>query len=345
MTGTAAQTKRRNELAHRYLTEGATPPRRAAAIGLGLFIGCLPVYGLHLPLCLLVGWAFGLNRLKLYLAANISNPVLSPLLVFTAVQVAGRLRHGHFYALSLDTFGRSSPWQFGTDLLWGSALLGIGLGTIGFLVTYKMKRRFALSLDEARLVDETAKRYLPFGIFRWWRADRRLHREPAYREIALGRVVPLEGALLDVACGWGLLLASIGTQRALEGKPTPALLGIEKEAGAHSIASQALDGEATIVQEEASTAVFPRCRVLVLLDDRDRFAFEHERKLFVEKAAGCIEEGGVILIRPRDGEGERWRGLLSTLGLATDEVRIPGGRDLLRARKPGAPRADALTPS
>ena len=40
-------------------TEGAGPGREAAAIGLGVFVGCLPVFGFHLLLCWAIGWCLG----------------------------------------------------------------------------------------------------------------------------------------------------------------------------------------------------------------------------------------------------------------------------------------------
>ena len=69
-------------------TEASGPGREAVAVGLGVFIGCLPFYGFHLLMCLAAGWLLRLNRLKLYVAANISNPLMAPLLIL--VGAAGR---------------------------------------------------------------------------------------------------------------------------------------------------------------------------------------------------------------------------------------------------------------
>ena len=56
-------------------TEASGPGRDAAALGVGVLIGCSPFYGFHLLLVWSVGWLLRLNRLKMYLAANISNPL------------------------------------------------------------------------------------------------------------------------------------------------------------------------------------------------------------------------------------------------------------------------------
>ena len=40
----------------RLRTEGAGAARETAAVSLGVFIGCLPLYGLHLLICWTLGW-------------------------------------------------------------------------------------------------------------------------------------------------------------------------------------------------------------------------------------------------------------------------------------------------
>ncbi len=80
--------------------EASGPGREAAAVGLGVFIGALPVYGLHLLLCLAAGWLLRLNRLKLYVAANISNPLMAPLLILSEIQAGALARRGELQALT-----------------------------------------------------------------------------------------------------------------------------------------------------------------------------------------------------------------------------------------------------
>ena len=101
-------------------TEGQGRVREACAIGVGLFIGCMPFYGFHLLLCWMVGRLLGLNRLKVYLAANVSNPIVAPLLVFVELQTGAWIRTGSFLALTLETARTITPWQFGAHLLVGS---------------------------------------------------------------------------------------------------------------------------------------------------------------------------------------------------------------------------------
>ena len=117
-------------------TEGQGPGREACAIGVGLFIGCSPFYGFHLLLSWVCGRLLGLNRLKMYLAANISNPIVAPVLLFAEIQTGTWLRTGSFLALTLQTIKAITPWQFGADLLLGSTVIGSVLGCAGGLATY-----------------------------------------------------------------------------------------------------------------------------------------------------------------------------------------------------------------
>ena len=106
-------------------TEGGSRGQEAWAIGLGLAVGFSPFIGLHLGMCIALGWLFGLNRLKLYLAANLVNPLIMPGVLFAEVQLGSWLRSGDTYALSMDAFSFMDPWHFGLDLLLGGMVLSI----------------------------------------------------------------------------------------------------------------------------------------------------------------------------------------------------------------------------
>lgn len=115
--------------------EGEGRGREAWAIGLGLFIGSSPLLGFHLGLCIVVGWVFGLNRLKLYLAASLVGLVL-PTVLFVEVQAGALLRRGVTYPLSLSAFSSLDPWLFGLDLALGSLVVGGAIGGVGGLLTF-----------------------------------------------------------------------------------------------------------------------------------------------------------------------------------------------------------------
>ena len=113
-------------LVHQLRTEGGTPAREAIAVGLGVFVGCSPWYGLHFAICWGLGWLLRLNRLKMYLAANISNPLVAPFLILGELQTGAWIRRGVPHALTLDTVRTTDPWTFGADLVVGSVGRGRG---------------------------------------------------------------------------------------------------------------------------------------------------------------------------------------------------------------------------
>lgn len=85
------------------LRGGALTPRRAAAsAALGAFIGCVPVFGLHLPLCVGLCLPLRLDAPVAYLFANVSNPLVAPWLVFAEVQVGAYLLSGQPAPFDID---------------------------------------------------------------------------------------------------------------------------------------------------------------------------------------------------------------------------------------------------
>jgi uncharacterized protein (DUF2062 family) len=148
-------------------TEGPGAGREACAVGVGLLIGCSPFYGLHLLISWACGWLLGLNRLKMYLAANISNPIVAPLLIFAEIQTGAWLRTGSFLALTLQTARSITPWQFGADLLIGSAVVGGALGLAGGLTAYVVLRGGHHEPVFDELARRASDRYVKASITAW----------------------------------------------------------------------------------------------------------------------------------------------------------------------------------
>jgi uncharacterized protein (DUF2062 family) len=71
-----------------------TPESIGLAVGLGVLIGCLPIYGLHIFACVAVARWLKLNQPLMYAAANISNPVFAPFLISGQIAIGEWLRHG-----------------------------------------------------------------------------------------------------------------------------------------------------------------------------------------------------------------------------------------------------------
>jgi len=127
------------------LREHTQPGRLAWAVGLGLFVGTLPLFGLHLGICIVVAVVLRLNKLTMYLAANISNPLMAPILVATSIALGEWLRFGAWRPLNVAQ-GRAFVEQLALlswripDLflscLLGGAVLGAALGLVGGVATF-----------------------------------------------------------------------------------------------------------------------------------------------------------------------------------------------------------------
>jgi uncharacterized protein (DUF2062 family) len=194
-------------------TEGAGPVREAAAIGLGVFIGCSPLYGFHLLLCWIAGWCLRLNRLKMYVAANISNPFVAPFLVFAELQAGAWIRRRELHAITLETVRTTDPWTFGADLVIGSVVVGGVLGTLTGAATYLVARSGGVEPWFAELLRRASDRYLSWGITAWEFAKGKLRGDPVYHAVIAGGALPSGGTLVDVGCGQGLMLALLAESR------------------------------------------------------------------------------------------------------------------------------------
>ena len=310
--------KRFRELMYRLRTEGGTPGRQALAVGVGVFIGCSPFYGFHLALCVAAAWLLRLNQALTYLAAHISVPGLWPLLVFAEIQVGRWLRGGGAVPLRLSELREETAWQFGIDLLLGSAVVGAVLAALFALLTWRAAeaRRKAPAVHE--LIEETARRYLESGLFDWEFARGKLRHDPMYLNLLQRGVLPAEGRLLDLGCGRGILLSLLVTARERyrrggrgfypEGwapPPSLALHGIEGGEKPAAAARRALGDAAEIVTADLRDAVFPSADAILLLDVLHYLPAAGQEELLA-RVAEALAPGGLLLIRDADADAG-WR--------------------------------------
>jgi uncharacterized protein (DUF2062 family)/trans-aconitate methyltransferase len=297
-------------------TEGGGPAREGAAIGIGAFIGCSPFYGFHLLLCLAIGWCLGLNRLKMYLAANISNPFVAPFLILTELQTGAWLRRGELHSLTLDAVRNTDPWSFGADLIVGSLVVGGVLGALAGTATYFMSRAGHDDPWFVALAARAADRYVSTSITAWEFARGKLRGDPLYRTVLSGCALPSGGILVDVGCGQGLMLALLAECEASSRAGTwpstwpPAavfdrLVGIETRPRVASIARQALGAAASIVEGDARAHV-PRGARVVLFFDVLHMMPAADQEHLLKSTAALLDDGGMILIREPDA-GSGWR--------------------------------------
>lgn len=291
----------------RLRTEGAGSVREAVAVGVGAFIGCQPFYGFHLALCWGVGKLFRLNRLKVYLAANISNPLLAPFLIFTEVQVGAWLNRGAMHPLTIEAAKAMDPWGFGSDLLIGSLAIGTVLGIMGASFTYSVTR----SQDPffVALVERAADRYLGQSLLAWEYGRGKLFRDPIYKMLVCEGGMPSGRTLVDVGCGQGLMLSLLVAAADTPDDEWPAnrldppvfdrLIGVELRPKVAHLAQQALGDRAEITSQDATASDFARFDVALIIDVLHMLPAAKQVEL-IERLKTRLDPNGLVLIREAD---------------------------------------------
>ncbi len=362
------------ELHVRLRTEGEAPARQAAAIGVGLFIGCSPFYGFHFPLCVFFARVFRLSQLKTYLASNISLPFIAPFLFLAEVEVGRFLRGAPPLALHPAQLRTLPLGRFGADLLIGALVVGVVLGLLGAFIAYRAAVSARRHPELEALIDTASRRYLDCGMFAWEFVRGKLRHDPLYFGVMerglvshVGKdgqdpEVEEPGVVLDLGCGRGILFSLILAVLEIGARPpgwpaTPGglrLIGFEGRTKIAAQARKALKDEALISTADLATASLPRCRVALLLDVLHYLPFEAQEDL-LDRVAGALEPGGVLLLRDADAQGggrfwatraqerlaafargdfrqrfayrsaEGWRRLLEAQGLTTETAPLHEG--------------------
>ncbi len=327
--------RRAVELIHRLLTEGDTPLANAFSVATGIFIGCLPLYGLHWLLSVVAARLLGLSRLKTFLASNLSIPVVIPVLLLVEIQTGSWLRRGEFYGLSRDAFTRTSPWDFPADLMLGSVIVGALLGGLGFVVTLALIPPGRTETPRRELIERAARRYLDLGIREWWRVRQELGRDRLLLTVVTGGFLPERGQLVHLGCGRGAFLALVivfreyAKERPLPSGWTPLsrhlrLHGIEAGSDRAEIARGALGAEATVATAGPAVARIPACEAVVLLDILHDLPRDARRDLLL-RAKTALSKGGLLVL----GEARAGAHWSSIVGRIDRRVRalIPRGHD------------------
>jgi len=279
-------------------------------MGVGAFIGCLPLYGAHLLLVVGVGRVLSLNRLRMYVAANLSNPVFAPALILAEVQTGAWLRSGELHDVTLEAIRATEPWVYGIDLAIGSVIVGTALGLgIAALTWASVAHAPPLAPHLTRLFDAAACRFLDVGVTAWEFARAKVRRDPIYN--AALNTLPRTGAtLVDIGCGQGLTLAVLAEAGAAvtrgdwpaDTPPPPRfnrLMGIETRARVAAMARRALGDSVEIVHDAAPHGLPPQMTAALVFDVLHLMRPADQEQLMNDVLVG-LEPDGMVLVRDVD---------------------------------------------
>lgn len=160
------------------------------------------------------------------------------------------------------------------------------------------------------LVDAAALPYRSTGRYPWHFTRGKLRFDPVYRRLLGQRLFPDSGCLLDMGCGYGVLMAMLLAARARHVRgdwpahwPAPPLnldmRGVELRQDRARAAQQALHGAARVDQGDIRHTDLPPSAAIVILDVL-LYLDDGEQHAVLARAADALQPGGVLLLREAD---------------------------------------------
>lgn len=126
---------------HEFFTDNAHEPgRMAGSVGVGLFFGIAPLWGLQLVAALWVAHRLRLNKVVAGVASNISIPPMMPLIFCAALTLGSWLVTGKWFEFSFQAMTRSEWFVAAKAHAWewviGSVVLAVIVSAVGTILTY-----------------------------------------------------------------------------------------------------------------------------------------------------------------------------------------------------------------
>jgi uncharacterized protein (DUF2062 family) len=130
---------------HEFFTDNAHEPgRMAGSVGVGLFFGIAPIWGLQLVASLWVAHRLRLNKAVAAVASNISIPPVAPLIFCGALTLGSWLLTGKWFEFSLKSMTQAEWWAAAKAHAWewvvGSLVLALAVSVVGMVLTYGIAR-------------------------------------------------------------------------------------------------------------------------------------------------------------------------------------------------------------
>jgi uncharacterized protein (DUF2062 family) len=266
----------------------------AAAVASGLFIGCLPLYGLHLVLCLLVCVPRRLDSVLSYLAANISNPLIAPFLITLEVEVGSLVLSGEHAAFDVARARDTGFSGFFGQALLGSVFVGGVLALLGGALAFALASRFGTRADSAleRAINRTIERYRGAPVRDRLYVASKLAHDPVLAEIA--SLMGDFARVVDAGAGRGQLGLCL-----LELGRATSLFGFDSDVRKMRLAQAAARGDAEFETLDLATAAFPACDTLLLIDVLHYLPVAEQDDL-LRSAVARVAQGGRLLVRELD---------------------------------------------
>jgi len=297
------------EMHFQLRTGRSSAARTAFAIWLGTIVGCTPLWGAHLAICVGLSTLFRLSRVKCYLAAHINNPLTAPLLCYLEAAVGHWLFTGTVPAMNLEEWRAVGVVAFSRDLLVGSLVIGFVIGAVLAAVAYVIQSRAKDPDARDRLIETMAKPYLETGIFEWEFVRGKLRFDPVYFELLSQGALPDRGKLVDLGCGRGILLSALRAAATTDSadwpqgwKPAPRnleLIGVDGRPKVIVSARTALGEAAELHCIDLARYDIPKCHAVSLINVLHYVDAKSQERLLA-RAADALQPGGTLILCEAD---------------------------------------------
>ena len=115
---------------------------KAAAIGFGIFMGILPVWGFQMLIAFALAVPLKLNKILVLVASNISIPIFLPFIIWASYEVGAPFMDQRAY---FDMDSAFDPGELAANVkqyLIGSVILSVAAGITMFLLSWMLFRTF-----------------------------------------------------------------------------------------------------------------------------------------------------------------------------------------------------------
>lgn len=292
------------------LQERSSPTRIGIAVFWGVIVGCSPFYGFQNLLAVGSATLFRLNRPAVVLAAQVTMPPFTPLIIFASLQIGHLLRSGEWLAISLAEVRAAEPEELAKrlagDFVLGSFTVGVALGIPIALLAMRAVVRSRRARDpERELSDEerlglTERLDFLSGTYRHY-GGWKVKLDPVY-PLALTALAGRRD-VVDLGGGMGLLAALFAARDA-----GARVRNVEWDAAKVAAARRLLDElpNASVVEGDAREHDVAGADGVALLDVLHYVPVD-EQRAWLERIARRAAPSSTIVIRELDPSAKKGR--------------------------------------